>query len=100
MKIKSGDNIIVITGKDKGLTGKVLKAFPRENKIIVEGVNIKKRHQKARREGQKGQIIETAYPMHVSNVKKAGEEDSLKPKVKKEAKPKVAKKASKKAETK
>ena len=94
MNIKSGDNVIIISGKDKGLTGKVLKAFPREDKIIVEGVNIKKRHQKARREGQKGQIIETAFPIHVSNVKKA-EGDAPKA----EKKPK-AKKTTKKVEAK
>jgi large subunit ribosomal protein L24 len=71
MKIKTGDNVTVITGKDKGLSGKVLKAFPRENKIIVEGINKKKRHEKPRQEGKKGQIIELPHPINVSNVKKA-----------------------------
>jgi large subunit ribosomal protein L24 len=71
MHIKSGDNVTVITGKDKGLTGKVLKAFPRENKVIVEGINIKKRHRKPTQQGKKGQIVETAHPMHVSNLKKS-----------------------------
>ncbi len=70
MKIKSGDNIIVITGKDKGKTGKVFKAFPRLDKIIIEGVNVKKRHQRPTRQGQKGSIIESAHPIHISNVKK------------------------------
>jgi large subunit ribosomal protein L24 len=68
MRIKSGDNVIVISGKDKGRTGKVIRSLPRENKVIVEGVNIKKKHQQARRGGQKGQIIDKALPIHVSNV--------------------------------
>ncbi len=71
MKIKKNDSIIVITGKDKGKSGKVLKAFPREDKIVVEGINIKKKHQKATQQGKKGQVIEMAHPIHVSNVKKA-----------------------------
>ncbi len=71
MKIKKNDNIIVITGKDKGKSGKVIKAIPREDKIVIEGINIKKRHQRANRSGQKGQIVEQAHPIHVSNVRKA-----------------------------
>ncbi len=68
MKIKKGDNIIVIAGKDKGKVAKVIRAFPSENKVLVEGVNISKKHQKARKSGEKGQIIDKAMPMHVSNV--------------------------------
>ncbi len=68
MKIKKDDNVIVMTGKDKGKTGKVLKAFPAENKIIISGVNVKKMHQKARKEGQKGQMVEISAPFNASNV--------------------------------
>ena len=68
MKIKKNDNIIVIAGKDKGKTAKVVKVFPKENLIIVEGVNMKKKHERARKSGSKGQIIERAMPIHVSNV--------------------------------
>jgi len=68
MKIKKNDNIIVIAGKDKGKKGKVLKAFPSLEKVVVEGVNVFKRHQKARKEGQKGERIDVAMPVHVSNV--------------------------------
>ncbi len=68
MKIKKGDNIIVITGKDKGKTAKVVKALPREDMVIVEGVNMKKKHERARKSGSKGQIVEKAMPIHVSNV--------------------------------
>lgn len=58
---------MIMSGKDKGKTGKVVKAFPRENKIIVAGVNIRKVHKRATKSGQKGQIIEQAAPIHVSN---------------------------------
>ncbi|OGG47564.1 50S ribosomal protein L24 [Candidatus Kaiserbacteria bacterium RIFCSPHIGHO2_01_FULL_49_13] len=68
MKIKKGDNIIVIAGKDRGKTGKVLRALPREDRVVIEGVNVRKRHQRANRAGQKGQIIEKSLPVHVSNV--------------------------------
>ena len=68
MKIKKGDNIIVITGKDKGKTGKIVRAYPAKSLVLITGVNIKKRHQKARQSGQKGQVIDLASPIHVSNV--------------------------------
>jgi large subunit ribosomal protein L24 len=68
MKIKKGDNVIVIAGKDRGKSGKVLESFPRELKVLVEGANKKKKHERARRAGQKGQIVEKSYPLHVSNV--------------------------------
>jgi len=68
MKIKKNDNIIVIAGKDKGKTAKVVKSFPKDNLIIVEGVNMKKKHERARKANTKGQIVEKAMPIHVSNV--------------------------------
>lgn len=68
MKIKKGDNIVVIAGKDKGKTGKVVVSFPKNNQVLVEGVNIQKKHQKARKSGTKGQIIDKAMPINVSNV--------------------------------
>lgn len=68
MRIKKGDNVIVITGKDKGKTGKVIRALPREDRVIVEGVNIKKKHQRPTKSNQKGQIIDKTLPVHVSNV--------------------------------
>ena len=70
MKIKKGDNVIVISGKDKGKTGKILKVFPKLEKLVVEGVNIVKRRRKPRKEGAKGQTVEVTMPIHVSNVKK------------------------------
>jgi large subunit ribosomal protein L24 len=68
MKIKKNDKVVVVAGKDKGKTGTVTLAIPKENKVIVEGVNMRKKHQKPRRGGQQGQIIEKALPIHVSNV--------------------------------
>jgi len=69
MKIKKGDQVLIITGKDKGRKGKVLKALPAKNKIIIEGLNIIKKHQRPRKQGEKGQILNIAAPIHVSNVK-------------------------------
>ncbi len=71
MHIKKDDNVIVLSGADKGKKGKVLKAMPKEDKVIIEGINMKKRHARARRSGQKGEIIEKAHPIHASKVKKA-----------------------------
>lgn len=68
MKIKKGDNIIVRSGADKGKTGKVVRAFPKEGRVIIEGINMKKKHQRARRAGAKGQIIEFAAPLRVSTI--------------------------------
>lgn len=69
MKIKKGDTVLIISGKDKGKKGKVLKAFPKERRITVEGVNIRKKTLKARRAGEKGQIIEFTAPIYASNIK-------------------------------
>lgn len=68
MKIKKGDNVIVTIGRDKGKKGVIVKTFRDLDKVIVEGVNIHKKTQKARRRGEKGQTIEMAMPIHVSNV--------------------------------
>ena len=68
MKIKKGDTVKILTGDDKGKTGKVLKSFPAINKILIEGINTIKRHQRPTRQGQKGQIVERPMPVHVSNV--------------------------------
>ncbi|TSC66991.1 MAG: large subunit ribosomal protein L24 [Parcubacteria group bacterium Gr01-1014_73] len=61
----------VITGADRGKSGKVVLALPRENKVIVEGINRRKHHQKPKRANQKGQVVEKAMPIHVSNVRLA-----------------------------
>lgn len=69
MKIKNGDTILVISGKDRGKKGKVIKVLPKENRIVVEGVNLRKKHTRPKREGEKGQIVEIAASLNVSNVK-------------------------------
>ncbi len=69
MKIKKGDTVLVISGKWRGKVGKVLRAFPREFKVLVEGVNIVKKHQRPKRAGEKGQIVEISKPIPVSKVK-------------------------------
>ena len=67
-KIKKGDKVIVTTGKDKGKTGSVTKVFPALDRVLVEGVNLRKKHVKPKKSGQKGQIVKLALPIHVSNV--------------------------------
>lgn len=68
MNIKKSDNVIVITGKDRGKQGKVLRVFRDDEKVLVEGLNLKKKHQRPRKQGEKGQVIEMPHPIHISNV--------------------------------
>jgi large subunit ribosomal protein L24 len=68
MKIKKGDRVRVLAGKDKGKDGDVMFALPEEGKVIVEGVNVAKRHQKATRATMQGGIIDKDMPIDVSNV--------------------------------
>ena len=69
MKIKKGDTVLIISGKDKGRKGKVLESFPKESRILVEGMNLRKKHQRPKKSGEKGQIVEMPGPMDISNVK-------------------------------
>lgn len=68
MKIKKGDQVQIIAGKDSGKQGEVLRVFPKDDKVIVKSANMMKRHMKARREGEKGERVEKEAPLHVSNV--------------------------------
>ena len=68
MHVKRGDKVVVIAGKDKGKEGNVVAAFPEENKVIVEGVAVAKKHQKARMQGQASAIIDKEMPIDASNV--------------------------------
>ncbi len=68
MSIKKGDTVIVLSGDDKGKTGKVLKMMPKEGKALVDGINTVKKHQRATKQGQKGQMVEKSMPMHVSKL--------------------------------
>lgn len=69
MKIKKGDNVIILTGGDKGKKGTVTRALPSVSKIVVEGVNIRTKHKRARRSGEKGQLVKMALPINASNAK-------------------------------
>jgi large subunit ribosomal protein L24 len=68
MKIRTGDTVKVIAGKDKGKTGTVLRTVAESNQVIVEGLNVSKRHQKAKQKGSAGQIVEKSMPIDASNV--------------------------------
>lgn len=68
MKIKKGDAVIVLAGKDKGKTGTVVRAFPKKGTVLVDGVNVATRHQKSRRRGSQGQIVHKPLPVDASNV--------------------------------
>jgi large subunit ribosomal protein L24 len=71
MHIKKGDTVTILSGEDKGKTAKVIKAFPAEGKVLIEGVNMTKKHERARQQGGKGQTVERAMPIFASKVKKA-----------------------------
>ena len=68
MLIKKGDKVIVITGADKGKTGIVQRAYPKLDKVVVEGINVKKKHRKPTQQNPEGSILEIYAPIHVSNV--------------------------------
>lgn len=68
LRIKTGDQVKVIAGKNKGKTGKVLQTFPRLNRVVVEGINTAKRHLRSRRAGEQGQTVEFFMPIHASNI--------------------------------
>ncbi len=68
LKIRKDDTVLVITGKDRGRSGKVLRTFPREGKLLVQGVNLVKRHQRARPGVRQSGIVEKEAPLYVSKV--------------------------------
>ena len=69
MKIRKNDTVIILAGKDRGKRGKVCRALPKKDRVIVEGLNMIKRHSRARRAARQAGIIELEAPIHVSNVK-------------------------------
>ena len=96
MHVKTGDKVKVITGKDKGKEGVILKTFPKKDRVIVEGINIVKKHRKASQTNPTGGILEEAAPIHVSNIMlidaKTGEPTRVGSKEKKKKKVRVSKK--------
>lgn len=78
LRIKTGDTVKVIAGKDRGKSGKVSQTFPSMNRVVVEGVNVCKRHMRTRKSGEKGQVLEFFMPIHASNVQVLAEDGSKK----------------------
>jgi large subunit ribosomal protein L24 len=68
MKIKKGDRVVVITGRDKGKQGEVVRVLPDENRVVISGVNLRQRHKKARTQAEQSQIVSFEAPVHASNV--------------------------------
>jgi large subunit ribosomal protein L24 len=68
MRLKKGDNVIIITGKDKGKKGKIVRVLVSVNKVIIEGANMMKRHQRPRKSGEKGSMKNIEMPLNASNV--------------------------------
>ena len=104
MKVKVGDNVKILAGKDKGKEGRVIKTLKKENKVLVEGINMVKKHVKPNRMNEVGSIVDIEAPIHVSNVKLAETKKEAKKEAKKAtAKPveeKATKKTTKKSEKK
>lgn len=73
-KVKRGDTVVVLNGKDRGRSGEVLRVMPKEDRVVVQGVNVVKRHQRPSM-GQQGGIIEKEAPIHLSNVSVADPKD-------------------------
>lgn len=69
MKIHKGDTVLIISGKDRRKTAKVLEVFPKEGKVLAEAVNIIKKHVRPKKQGEKGQVVEIPAPISISNVK-------------------------------
>lgn len=97
MHVKKGDKVMVISGKDKGKTGLILAAYPKNNRVLVEGVNIVKKHSKPSQANPQGGIMSLEAPVHVSNVMpidpKTGEPTRVGYKVEDGKKVRVAKKS-------
>ncbi len=68
MKIRKGDNVKIISGKDRGKTGKVSRVIPSSGKVLVEGLNLVKKHSRPRRQGEKGQRVTVPAPVDISNL--------------------------------
>jgi len=65
MKIKNGDTVFIRSGKDKGRKGKVIKTLPKQGKIVVDGINVKKKHVRPRKQGEKGQVAQIPSPFFI-----------------------------------
>lgn len=97
MKVKVGDKVKILTGKDKGKEGRILVTLKNKDAVVVEGINMVKKHMKPNRMGESGGILETENPIHVSNVKVVESASKEKKEVKKVTKKETAKKTTKKS---
>ena len=70
LHVKKGDTVVILSGTEKGKSGKVVASYPSRGMVLVEGVGMRKKHQKARQSGQKGQIIDKHFPIVASKVAK------------------------------
>ncbi len=78
MSIKKGDNVKILAGKDRGKTGKIIKVLPKHGKVVVEGLNMVKKHVRPKKEGEKGEIVEIPASIHISNVRRTGADKKTK----------------------
>lgn len=69
MKLKKSDTVLIISGKDKGRTAKILRSLPKMGKILVDGMNLKAKHVRPKKQGEKGQVVKVPFPLDISNVK-------------------------------
>ena len=90
MKVKVGDKVKVLAGKDKGKEGTIIATLKKKDRVVVEGINMVKKHMKPGRYGEAGQILEVENPIHVSNVKVIDSKET-----KKESKKEVKKETAK-----
>ena len=68
MHVRTGDKVIIIAGNDKGMTGEVVVALPKKNRVVVQGVNLRWKHRKPTKQQPQGERVQIEYPIHVSNV--------------------------------
>lgn len=68
MKLHKGDNVKILSGKDRGKTGKILRVYPEDSQVLVEGANMYKKHQRPRRQGEKGETVSVSRPLTASKV--------------------------------
>jgi large subunit ribosomal protein L24 len=98
MKLKKDDTVLIISGKDRGKRGKIFQVFPKSSLLLIEGVNLRKKHQKPRKSGEKGQVILKPGPVSVSNAKlicpKCGKSTKVGYKILNEKKVRICKKCN------
>ena len=100
MKVKVGDNVKILAGKDKSKEGRIIKTLKKDNKVVVEGINMVKKHVKPNRMNEVGSIVDIEAPIHVSNVKLVETKKEAKKATAKPVDEKATKKTTKKTEKK